>query len=127
MAAKKPSPQFDFIVEQLQKNNSITYAEISAAAQKKGLTIFPIMYGRAQAMLGLVTSAKRGAGKAAPGSLAASPQTPLPLQARTEARAPKPAARPTAPAAVGIDSIIAHVKAGNRNGSATASRSTRSG
>ena len=39
-------------------------AEIAAAAQKKGMKVFPIMFGRAKAMLGLVPSAPRGAGKA---------------------------------------------------------------
>ena len=64
MAAKKPSPQFDFIVEQLKKNPNAAYAEIAAAAQKKGMKAFPIMFGRAKAMLGLVPSAPGGAGKA---------------------------------------------------------------
>ncbi len=62
MAAKNQSPM-DFIVAALEKNKDAAYADVRAAAEKKGLTIYPIMYGRAKAMLGLVPVAKRGTGK----------------------------------------------------------------
>jgi len=55
----------DFILQSLKKNKKATYAEIKQAAEKKKLEIYPIMYGRAQAMLGIVKQAKRGQGKAA--------------------------------------------------------------
>ncbi len=65
MAAKKTSPDsMKFIVSALQKNKNAVYADIRAKAEKKGLTIYPIMYGRAKALLGLVQTAKRGQGKA---------------------------------------------------------------
>ena len=51
MAAKKTSAM-DFILAQLKKNKKASYADIRDAATKKKLTIYPIMYGRAQAMLG---------------------------------------------------------------------------
>lgn len=54
----------DFIVNKLKKNSDFAYGDIRAAAEKKGLTIYPIMYGRAKAMLGLVEVAPRGKGKA---------------------------------------------------------------
>ena len=65
MAAKKPSPAMDFIVSQLKKNPKVAYADVRARAESRRLTIYPIMYGRAQAMLGLVKMAPRGSGKKA--------------------------------------------------------------
>ncbi len=65
MAAKKASPAMDFIVEFLKKNKQASYAEIRAAAEGQQIAVYPIMYGRAQALLGLVASKPRGQGKAA--------------------------------------------------------------
>lgn len=65
MAAKKNNPAMDFIVESLKSNRSASYKDIAEAAGKKKLTIYPIMFGRAQALLGIVKSSPRGQGKAA--------------------------------------------------------------
>ena len=65
MAAKKANPGFEFIVAALKKNPKATYKDISTAAAKKKLKLFPVMFGRAQAMLGIVKQAARGKGKAA--------------------------------------------------------------
>ena len=65
MAAKKANPGFEFIVAALKKNPKATYKDISAAAAKKKMKLFPVMFGRAQAMLGIVKQAARGKGKAA--------------------------------------------------------------
>ena len=120
MAAKKPSPQFDFIVEQLKKNPNAAYAEIAAAAQKKGMKVFPIMFGRAKAMLGLVPSAPRGAGKATRKKAAAKAAAakvakakPAAAAAPTGARRGRPRKVAAAPAADlgGLEGIIAQVKA----------------
>jgi len=53
-----------FIVALLKDNPKATYAEVRAGAEKRGLEVYPIMYGRAQAMLGLVRVAPRGTGQA---------------------------------------------------------------
>ncbi|HEB54313.1 MAG TPA: hypothetical protein ENI87_13760 [bacterium] len=65
MAAKKSNPAMEFIVASLKKNPKISYQDLHAAAAKKRLKVYPIMYGRAQAMLGIVKQAPRGQGKAA--------------------------------------------------------------
>ena len=66
MATKKKSgPEaMQFIVKALQKNKDVAYADVHAKAEQRGLTVYPIMYGRAKALLGLVPVAKRGEGKA---------------------------------------------------------------
>ena len=65
MAAKKSNPAMDFIVESLKSNKGVSYGEIKEAADKKKLKIYPIMFGRAQALLGIVKQAPRGQGKMA--------------------------------------------------------------
>lgn len=65
MAAKKSNPAMDFIVDSLKSNRSAAYKDIAEAAAKKKLKIYPIMFGRAQALLGIVKAAPRGQGKAA--------------------------------------------------------------
>jgi hypothetical protein len=65
MAAKKSSPVMDFVTDYLKKQRDATFAEIRDAAAKKRMTIYPIVYGRAQALLGIVKSSPRGEGKAA--------------------------------------------------------------
>ena len=64
MTIKKPqSPAMEFIVDALKKNRKAAYSDLKAKADEKKLKVFPIMFGRAQAMLGIVKSAKRGTGK----------------------------------------------------------------
>ena len=65
MAAKKSNPAMDFIVGSLKSNRNAKYSNIAAAAAKKRMKIYPIMFGRAQALLGIVKSSPRGQGKAA--------------------------------------------------------------
>lgn len=63
MAAKKQSPAMAFIVAALKKDKSASYQDLAAAAEEKGLQLYPVMYGRAQKMLGLVKGAKRAPAK----------------------------------------------------------------
>jgi hypothetical protein len=53
----------DFIVAQLKRNPKVAYADVKERASKKRLEIYPIMYGRAKALLGLVPVAARGESK----------------------------------------------------------------
>ena len=62
MAAKKKpdtAKGYEFIISELKKNKKVAYATIKAAADKMGLTVYPIMYGRAQRQLGLVKASKK--------------------------------------------------------------------
>lgn len=102
MAAKKSSAGMDFILAFLEKNKKATYQEVAAAAGKKKLKIYPIMYGRAQAMLGIVKQAPRGQGKAAKKKAA---------KAAGVRRGPGRPRKNPAPAIDGsIESIVAAVK-----------------
>jgi hypothetical protein len=93
MAASKSNPAMEFIVESLNSNRSAAYKDIADAAAKKKLKIYPIMFGRAQALLGIVKAAPRGQGKAAKAAKAK-------------------AAKTAAPAAVAAPSLLAPVKRG---------------
>ena len=67
---KKPAP-FDLIVAALRRNPKAVYANIRDAAARKRLTIYPVMFGRAKLLLGLVKAkpkkkakvSKRGPGR----------------------------------------------------------------
>lgn len=61
MAEKKTQAGYEFFIEALKANKAASYGELREKAESKGFKVFPIMYGRAKAALGLV---KSGAGKA---------------------------------------------------------------
>ena len=111
MAAKKTNPGFDFIVAALKKNPKATYKDIAAAAAKKKLKVFPIMFGRAQAMLGIVKQAKRGKGKAAKAKAKAKAVKATPAK-----RGPGRPRKNAAPVLDGsLESIVAAVKTSERD------------
>lgn len=60
---RKGSPAFDFLVESLRAEPTLSYRELQTRSVAKGYKIAPIMYGRAKALLGLVPVAPRGQGK----------------------------------------------------------------
>ena len=101
MAAKKSNAAMEFIVDNLKSNRNAKYADVAAAAAKKKLKIWPIMWGRAQALLGIVKSAPRGQGKMARAKRAA-------------AAGKRGPGRPRKSASVGfggtLESIVAAVK-----------------
>lgn len=60
---KKSKPGFEFLVESLRADGTLSYGDLRAQAEQRGLQIAPIMYGRAKALLGLVPVRPRGQGK----------------------------------------------------------------
>lgn len=48
------SSAYEFIVSELKNNRTASYAEIQEKAQKKGLQIYPVVFGNAQRVLGIV-------------------------------------------------------------------------
>ena len=110
MAAKKNNPAMDFILEYLDGNRGASYKEILEAAAKKKLKIYPIMYGRAQALKGIVKSAPRGQGKAAKAKKAAAAPAAASAPAKRGPGRPRKV-QVAAPAFDGtIDGIVAAVK-----------------
>ncbi|MBM3973780.1 MAG: hypothetical protein FJ301_06730 [Planctomycetes bacterium] len=61
---RRGSDAFDFLVTELRRDGSLSYADLRAQCEQKGWKIAPIMYGRAKAMLGLVPVKPRGQRKA---------------------------------------------------------------
>ena len=117
MAASKSNPAMEFIVESLKSDRSAAYKDIAEAAAKKKLKIYPIMFGRAQALLGIVKAAPRGQGKAAKAAKAkaakAAPAAAAPAMGAPVKRGPgRPRKNPiAAPAFDGtLDGIVAAVK-----------------
>lgn len=68
--AKNGNPMMDFVCGMLKKDKDVPFKDVRDAGTKKGFKIFPIVYGRAKALLGLVPTAPRGQGKAAAASRA---------------------------------------------------------
>ena len=61
--AKSKTPM-EFLVAFMKRNPKATYADAAAAAKKAKKEIYPIMWGRAQVMLGRKTAKKRKDAKA---------------------------------------------------------------
>lgn len=96
-----------FLVESLKSNRDAVYKDVAAAAAKKKLTVYPIMWGRAKALLGYVKVAPRGQGKMARAKAAT--KVVAPVVKRGPGRPRKNAAAP-ASFASGLDGIVAAVK-----------------
>lgn len=50
----EPSTPMDFITSYLKKQPEAAYADVNKAAQAANFKIYPIMYGRAKSLLGLL-------------------------------------------------------------------------
>jgi hypothetical protein len=50
----------EFVKDKLKQNPEVAYSEIKAQAKLEGLTVYPVVYGRAKALLGLVPTAPYG-------------------------------------------------------------------
>lgn len=109
MAARKSKPAYEFVLDVLRKNTGASFAEVKAAADRRGLKIFPIMYGRAKKQLGLIApkgGRKAAVRKAAGRKAAAAPKA---APARGRGRKAKVTRAPRAAAAGmgdGLDAVI---------------------
>ena len=59
MATQKGKDAFAFVKEFLNKNKKASFAEVRDAGKAAGHKIYPIVYGRAQLLLGHVTAGKK--------------------------------------------------------------------
>lgn len=100
----------EFLVETLKSDKNAVYKDVAEAAAKKKLTVYPIMWGRAKAMLGLVKVAPRGQGKMAKAKAKA--KAAAATGAAPVKRGPGRPRKNPAPAATfsGLEGIVAAVK-----------------
>jgi hypothetical protein len=101
MAKPKNPAAMDHIVASLKKDKNASYADIKTAADKKGLTIFPVMFGRAKLLLGYVKAAPRGTGRWAQAKAAKAAAAGMPPPAK---RGPGRPRKYPLPVATGGDS-----------------------
>jgi hypothetical protein len=112
MATKKTTPDaMKLIVAALQKKNDASYADVRKNAEAKGLTIYPILYGRAQALLGLVPMAARGEGKSKKAAAKRAAKQATPSAAPASGAAPKRGPGRPRKVASSVDSITAVIAA----------------
>ncbi|MEZ6037984.1 MAG: hypothetical protein R3F29_10915 [Planctomycetota bacterium] len=83
---KGGSPAFEWLVEMLRNDQTLSFGELKQRGEPLGHSIAPIMYGRAKALLGLVPVRPRGEGKIKKAKAAA--------EAAAAAAAPAPAPTP---------------------------------
>jgi hypothetical protein len=114
MANQKGKDAFAFVKDYLAAHKGAPFAEVRDAAKAKGHKIYPIVYGRAQLLLGHVKS--KPAGKAKPGPKKAAKVGRPPAAAAVAApavvrRGPgrPPKAKPSA-GLVGIEGVVQHVR-----------------
>ncbi len=55
----------EFLVANLKRNKNAVYGDLLKVARKRGLTIYPVMFGRAKVVLGMVKAKPRVSKKAA--------------------------------------------------------------
>jgi hypothetical protein len=63
-AREKHAAAVTFLAAELKGNPQATFAELKTKAAEKGITVHPIEFGRARALLGIVTPRQTGKGKA---------------------------------------------------------------
>jgi len=89
------NPKMDWLVGFMKKKPTAVYADAAAAANKARIDIYPIMWGRAQVMLGRVKQKPRGQGKAA---VAKRPTSKNATTGKRRGRPPGSKNKPKAPA-----------------------------
>lgn len=112
MANQKGKDAFAFVKDYLAAHKGAPFAEVRDAAKAKGHKIYPIVYGRAQLLLGHVKTKPASKAKAAAKKAAKVGRPPAAVAApavvrRGPGRPPK--AKPSA-GLVGIEGIVQHVR-----------------
>jgi hypothetical protein len=119
MGEKKPSPTLDFTRQYLKQKPEASFAEIRDAAAAEDLKLYPIVYGRAKALEGLVKVAPYGSKKkereAAARAKDAAPELAAAAAAdQATAGAERGPARPSAQIDA-IDAVIAGVRGNHQD------------
>ncbi len=107
MASKKKQSTMDALVAYMKKHPKAVFADARDALGKNGHKIYPIMWGRAQVLLGRVKAKKRGAAKK---KAAAATRAPAAKKAATRK---KPGRKPGRRAASGASGGEIAIDAGD--------------
>ena len=114
MANDKGKNAFAFVKDYLTKKKGAPFAEVAEAAKAAGHKVYPIVYGRAQLLLGYVKAGKKTAEKAPTQNAAKRrPGRPAKKAAARAMPARRGPGRPRKAAAAnigGLDGLVAHVR-----------------
>ena len=95
----KANPAMDWLLAFMTKNPKAVYADAATASKRTRHAIYPIMWGRAQVILGRVKQKPRGQGKAAMAKKTGTTSTPT---GKRRGRPPGSKNKPKDPAALGV-------------------------
>lgn len=101
------SPLMQFVVEKLRADRNVTYRDVADAAEKRGLKLVPIVFGRAKLALGMVKAGQGQAKRRAKESSGRGPGRP-PGKGRKPGRPAGPGRAETK--LDGFEGIVTHVR-----------------
>ena len=108
MANQKGKDAFAFVKDYLATHKGAPFAQVRDVAKAKGHKVYPIVYGRAQLLLGHVRA--KPATRARAAARKAAKTAAKPAAAGVARRGPGRPPKAKASAVSGIDAVVAHIK-----------------
>lgn len=110
MANDKGKNAFAFVKDYLTKKKGAPFAEVAEAAKAEGHKVYPIVYGRAQLLLGHVKAGKKAAKKTAVKRGPGRPPKSAAARAMPARRGPGRPPKAASGNLGGLDGLVAHVR-----------------
>ncbi len=110
MAYDKGKNAFAFVKDYLTKKKDASFAEVAEAAKAAGHKVYPIVYGRAQLLLGHVKAGKKAAKKTAVKRGPGRPPKSAAARAMPARRGPGRPPKAASGDLGGLDGLVAHVR-----------------
>ena len=110
MANDKGKNAFAFVKDYLTKKKGAPFAEVAEAAKAAGHKVYPIVYGRAQLLLGHVKAGKKAAKKTAVKRGPGRPPKSATARAMPARRGPGRPPKAASGNLGGLDGLVAHVR-----------------
>ena len=110
MANDKGKNAFAFVKDYLTKKKGAPFAEVAEAAKAEGHKVYPIVYGRAQLLLGHVKAGKKAAKKTAVKRGPGRPPKSAAARAMPARRGPGRPPKAASGDLGGLDGLVAHVR-----------------
>ena len=110
MANDQGKNAFAFVKDYLSKKKDASFSEVAEAAKAAGHKVYPIVYGRAQLLLGHVKAGKKAAKKTAAKRGPGRPAKKVASRAMPARRGPGRPRKAAAANVGGLEGLVAHVR-----------------